>query len=322
MYRPAYSAAEPEWHVARSPVDEPCANWLGAAALRALLAEADLTPKPGLVDGRGGGAHQDMSLALMHRSARALHPGFIAMAEHAARAGLNGRLRAELGVLGRAAEADMLQATDGINTHRGAIWALGLIVASAALRPVNAWRASAILDGVSRLAAIDDPAVPAQPPVLSNGQRAMARFQVAGARQEAINGFRQIPDVGLAQLRASRAAGASEDAARLDALLALMSVLDDTCVLHRRGQTGLALTQQLAARVLSLGGAASRAGQQALMRLDRTLLEHHISPGGSADLLAATLLIDDLEQQAASHSAGMDRSAARFQESFYADAIA
>ena len=109
-------------------------DWLADLAVDALIDEADLSPKPGLVDQRGSGAHTDLHLGLMHASALALWPSFKAMAEAAQQRGEIGlQLREELGRIGREGEEEMLRVTGGVNTHRGAIWALGLLSAAAAL---------------------------------------------------------------------------------------------------------------------------------------------------------------------------------------------
>ncbi|WP_175565524.1 triphosphoribosyl-dephospho-CoA synthase, partial [Pseudomonas aeruginosa] len=92
----------------------------------------------------------------------------------------------------------------------------------------------------------------------------------------------------------SREGGAGEQNARLDALLAIMSILDDTCVLHRAGRVGLAAMQDGARAVLAAGGSASLAGRRRLCELDRRLLALNASPGGAADLLAACLFLDRL----------------------------
>ncbi len=96
----------------------------------------------------------------------------------------------------------------------------------------------------------------------------------------------------LPQLLISRAVGASESEARLDALMAIMTSLSDTCVLSRAGMTGLDAMQQGARAVLLAGGCRTAAGQRALQQLDRRMLALNASPGGAADLLAATLFID------------------------------
>ena len=97
---------------------------------------------------------------------------------------------------------------------------------------------------------------------------------------------------------------ALEQTARLDALAALMAVLDDTCVLHRAGPAGLAAMQTGARRVLAVGGTATPAGRAALADLDHTLTGYRASPGGAADLLAATVFIDRLAEHAAATATG------------------
>ncbi|MGN8160829.1 triphosphoribosyl-dephospho-CoA synthase, partial [Salinisphaera sp. SWV1] len=166
-----------------------------------------------------------------------------------------------------------------------------------AATPRRQWRAVPLLGWVARMAAIDDPAA-ASMRRASHGTRVVARYRVAGARGEAIAGFPQIVEAGLPALHGARALGADEGSARLDALAAIIAVLDDTCVLHRAGAAGLAAVRRAAAAVAARGGSASVAGRTALAELDAVFLAHNASPGGAADLLAATLLVDRLETAA------------------------
>ena len=261
---------------------------LADLAVEALIDEADLSPKPGLVDRRSNGAHADMTLPLMHASALALWPCLRQMAEAAQAHGEIGQpLRAELGRIGRAGEQAMLATTGGINTHRGAIWALGLLVAAQALDAKADPQAVAARAG--RIALIDDPAAIAQD---SHGIQVRHRYGAGGAREQAQQGFPAVLERGLPQLRRSRAAGASESQARLDALLAIMAALSDTCVLWRAGPHGLHVLQAGARAVLDAGGCASLAGRRQLRLLDAQLLQLNASPGGAADLLAACLFLD------------------------------
>src|ERR1700722_6136964 len=111
-----------------------CPLDLSFSAVSALIEEAELTPKPALVDRRGNGAHHDLDLARLRRSAQSLQDGFAAIARAATGVEPSLRLREELGRIGRDMERRMMAATDGSNAHRGAIWALGLLVAAAAQR--------------------------------------------------------------------------------------------------------------------------------------------------------------------------------------------
>ncbi|RON02516.1 triphosphoribosyl-dephospho-CoA synthase [Pseudomonas brassicacearum] len=265
------------------------AERLADLAVDALIDEADLSPKPALVDRRGSGAHNDLHLGLMHASALSLWPAFKDMAEAAIAFGEVGLpLREALGQIGRDGEQTMLATTDGVNTHRGAIWALGLLVAAAALEPESSG-ASAVTVRAARLALLEDRHAPRP---LSHGAQVAQRYGVRGAREEAQLGFPAVMQFGLPQLLRSRATGSGEQNARLDALLAIMSTLADTCVLYRAGQQGLE-TMQLGARsVLEAGGSASLAGRRRLHELDQQLIALNASPGGAADLLAACLFID------------------------------
>jgi triphosphoribosyl-dephospho-CoA synthase len=270
------------------------ANWLADAAVEALIDEATLTPKPGLVDLRGNGAHDDLNWLLMCHSANALRPAFHGMALAGQQMRNQQVLREHIGAAGRNGERMMMQATSGVNTHRGAIWALGLLVTAAA-QPQGAGHAQAVAQRAGALARLHDSSAPA---VTGNkGALACLRHGVGGARSQAQAGFPQVINVALPMLRASRSRGDSEDAARLNALLAVMAQLDDTCLLARGGQEALKAAQLGAQRVLEAGGAATAGGQTTLRLLDADLLARRVSPGGAADLLAAALLLDRIENK-------------------------
>ncbi len=118
---------------------------LASLAVEALIDEVNLTPKPALVDRRGSGAHNDLTLELMERSAKSLRPMFEEMAQAAIHHGESClALREDIGEIGRQGEKTMMLATDGVNTHRGAIWALGLMVTAAALARTNQQYLSAV----------------------------------------------------------------------------------------------------------------------------------------------------------------------------------
>jgi len=264
------------------------ADRLADLAVDALIDEADLSPKPALVDRRGNGAHTDLHLGLMHASALALWPAFKEMAEAALETGEVGvPLREAIGRIGREGEQAMLVTTNGVNTHRGAIWALGLLVTAAALQPKS------IALCAARLALLDDRYAPTP---LSHGAQVAQRYGARGAREEAQLGFPSVVQRGLPQLHKSRANGHGEQNARLDALLAIMTELADTCVLYRAGEPGLHAMQAGAQAVLDAGGSASLSGRRRLHELDQQLIALNASPGGAADLLAATLLLDRIER--------------------------
>jgi triphosphoribosyl-dephospho-CoA synthase len=322
---------------------------LARLAVESLIEEAELTPKPALVDARGSGAHRDLDLPTMRRSARALEATFEALARASRHRTPSATLRAELAQIGRGGEQAMMRATGGSNAHRGAIWIVGLMIAGAAIGGVGgvsgisaraasqavdrsslrsslnsaaslgssatstiaadlnatsasfAASASAAFSDAARVCSLgaqiacfpDRVAAPAD----SNGERVRRRYQVGGARREAQDGFPHALEVGLPALVRARQQGIDESAARVDALLAIMASLDDTCLLHRAGLAGLQAGQQGARRVLAAGGSSTAGGRAALAALDRALVALNASPGGAADLLAATLFLDKLSRQ-------------------------
>jgi triphosphoribosyl-dephospho-CoA synthase len=303
-------------NVVRSTVRNPAhgtavaARRLARLARQALIAEAELTPKPGLVDRRGDGTHTDLSLDVMRRSAVAIEPYFCRMAILSKGARPSQSLREQLALTGRHAEHAMLAATGGSNSHKGAIWALGLLVSAAAMYDEVGARADAVAAKAKDIASFEDRAMPR---LVSHGDAVARRYGVAGARGEALCGFPHVVEVALPMLRRRRQHGATEQIARLDALLSVMSRLDDTCVLYRGGTAALATAKEGAAAVEAAGGSATELGSQRLRQLDRRLLDLNVSPGGSADLLAAALFLEAVERR--QNNVAADESVAELSQS-------
>ena len=272
---------------------EPSA-WLASLARQALIAEAELTPKPGLVDRRSSGAHSDLSLAIMRVSAVAIEPYLREMAFVCAGARPSQRIREQIAAIGRNAERAMFRATGGTNSHKGAIWVLGLLLSAAAMQDDENRTASEIAATARAIASYEDRAAPR---LVSHGDVVSKRYGASGARGEALQGFPHVVDIGLPTLRLRRTSGATEHVARLDALLSIIARLDDTCLLYRGGTGVLITAKKNALAVEKAGGVGTQIGRQQLTLLDRQLLNLKVSPGGSADLLAATIFLDAIERK-------------------------
>jgi len=257
-------------------------------AVSSLIVEARLTPKPALVDRRGPGAHRDLDLQRLLRSAASLKMSFRRMAECAQGRLPSRSLREELARIGREGEQVMLAATGGSNAHRGAIWVLGLLVAGTMMSGEGA-TAAEVAATAARIARLPDRFAPEFP---SNGSRVCERYGVPGARGEARAGFPHVIEVGLPALQRARKQRITETHAQLDALMAIMAHLPDTCLLHRGGLAALHAAQAGARAVICAGGTSTAAGWLALQALDVDLLERWASPGGCADMFAACLFLD------------------------------
>ncbi|KAB2336667.1 triphosphoribosyl-dephospho-CoA synthase [Cytobacillus depressus] len=263
---------------------------LAMLAVRALIEEAELTPKPGLVDKESAGSHHDMSIELMIKSAKSLEPAFSEIAKVSYGRVPSQELREEIAAIGRQGEKDMFQATGGVNTHKGAIWALGLLISSAAMNPKETSLDQIALTA-GKLALFPDRNLPQQ---ITNGQRVKEKYGVNGALEEAQKGFPHIREIALPVLYESRSRGIKEELCRLNTLFSLIASLDDTCILHRAGFAALTATKELSSEILLLGGVCTEAGWKVLEELSHFLNMCNASPGGSADLLAATIFLDYL----------------------------
>lgn len=255
---------------------------IAAKARQALEREVLLTPKPGLVDAANNGAHTDMSKDTFLRSAAALEPWLLRMAERG-KASLEespAQLLATLRPMGLRAEEDMYAATEGVNTHKGALFSLGLLCAAcgrleAQNRPLTAENlcdlAAQMTAGITarEMGATD-----------THGLKAHAAYGAKGVRGEAESGFSSVRELALPYLK-------QENGSYL-ALLNLMAHVRDTNVLHRAGEVGLQWLQSRANVLLD------DFSIPALEQLDRECIERNISPGGCADLLAIAFFIQSV----------------------------
>ncbi|MGI4747760.1 MAG: triphosphoribosyl-dephospho-CoA synthase MdcB [Janthinobacterium lividum] len=269
---------------------------VAGTAVAALVAELETWPKPGLVSHIDSGSHTDMTAATFRVSAAAIEPFFAGLVI----AGAAGATMDGLRAIGVAAEQAMLAATDGVNTHRGAIFGLGLLCAAAgaacddAGRDVPDWRPSALCRTV-RLrwgrSIVGGPI-----PLRSHGADALRQYGAGGARTQAAAGFPHVRDIGLPALRFGRAqAPGDPEAARVQTFFALLASTEDTNLLHRGGADGLRYAQKAAAGFLASGGIAQPDWREAATGIHHAFVDRRLSPGGCADLLAITLFLDALE---------------------------
>ena len=278
---------------------------VGEQAQRALLCEAAITPKPGLVDRANAGAHEDMDVFTFIDSACALRTYFEACArEGLARRGGDAQACFDaLRTPGLLAEDAMKRATHGVNTHKGAIFSLGIYAAAlgmgydgegsdpaAALTrcgEMTRGRMQEELEAIGRQEA------------RTFGEEIYKKRRVGGVRAEAAGGFASVREAGLPRLRAALDAGLSLNDAGLCALVALMACTKDTNAVRRGGEEAAEGLRRAAAEMdegiaaaIADGtiGARMEALRARLTRWDEAFIRARISPGGCADLLALTLL--------------------------------
>jgi len=258
-------------------------------AIRSLYAELALYPKPGLVSLVDNGSHKDMTASTFLRSMFALRRYFL----HIAEAGIAGAPFADLKRLGIAAETRMLRATNNINTHRGAIFCLGLLCAAigrchAERTPLtpDAIRAALTAHWGGELGAHSIDAG-----TQSHGAKALLRYAASGAREEGARGFPAVFEIGLPALRRTLREGRGMRRARIDALFSLMAGISDTNIYHRGGIDGALTVRSQARAFVARGGTAVPDWEARALQTHRNFVGARLSPGGAADLLGAVCLV-------------------------------
>lgn len=258
----------------------------------ALRDEAMAWPKPGLVTPVDSGSHRDMTIDTLLASIDALRGYFASVAL----AGARGADFALLAAIGRDAEARMLLATGGVNTHRGAIFNLGLLVAAAARRHADAGlRGEHCGSVVARLWGESIMASRGDAP-RTHGNAVFAQHHAGGARAEACSGFASVYQIGLPTLHELQRRGVGGEVALIGVLMALTAQLTDTNLLWRGGADGLAHAQQAAAGFNAGGGVLAEDWRQKLIDMHADFVARNLSPGGAADLVAATRVALALER--------------------------
>ena len=261
-------------------------------ATAALTAELVCYPKPGLVSLRDSGSHTDMDAAAFIISIASLRGYFQDMANAGGHAA-NFRTLNEIGLC---AERKMLKATRGVNTHRGAVFSLGLLAASAGYNVVRGHPCTSdwICGQVGTLWGADVLATQHQC-YGTNGAAARARYGVQGARQHAADGFPTLRHAMLA-MREGFDAGLDANWSGVQSFLTSVAILDDTNLLHRGGEEALAFAKQRARVVLDSGGALTSTGREQARALHSEFVAAWLSPGGSADMLALCYFLHGLEE--------------------------
>ena len=267
-------------------------------AVRCLYTELSLYPKPGLVSLIDNGSHTDMNATSFMRSLFALRHYFKSITQ----AGYEQASFSQLKKLGIAAEQRMMLATKGINTHRGAIFSLGMLCATTgclsaqnitptpdAIRQtlLEQWGTELRLHGQNSSPESDN---------TSNGIRVAQRHGASGAREEIASGLPSVFDIALPALCNTLNAGRTMYEARIDTFFALMAHISDTNVYHRGGADGAMIVKEQAQSFINAGGTAHPDWYHKALACHQLFSAKRLSPGGAADLLAATCFVHEIHE--------------------------
>ena len=257
---------------------------IGHLASMALQAELDTTPKPGLVDRNDNGAHRDMDYALMHRSIQALHPYFVRLAQ----IGFDNPQprHDEIQQVGIEAEQAMFKATGGVNTHKGALFSIGLAaVALGGMACSNNAQLHSLSNSIASLASLFPDTSG------THGSKAKANNKLKGALDNAREGYPQLFKAWLPFYLDRLAEG--DRYALHKTLLRIMCDLDDTNIVYRTSMETMQEVQAEARRMLEHIPETTHF-EAALQAMNTDYIRRNISPGGSADMLSLVVFLSNV----------------------------
>lgn len=278
------------------------AVWLGNMAGLALLEEVNTAPKPGLVDPLSSGAHRDMNLLTFLRSADALIPYFRKFAE----TGLQMSEKPEgcffkIRQIGIQAEKAMYEVTGQVNTHKGAVFTMGILCAAAGICFKKYGQVSVrslIVQEqkmVKNILLNELDMIQFKNSKDTHGKKNLCTYGSRGIRGEAADGYPSVINLALPVIRQGKKEGNNWNLVKIQALFTLMSQVEDGNILSRCGSKGLREVQRLSQEFLLSGGAYARGATERLMELDAYFIEKNYSSGGCADLLAASIFLSEIE---------------------------
>lgn len=274
---------------------------IGGCCTTALLSEVYTSPKPGLVDRINSGAHTDMNFFTFVESIAAISPYFRNFAEIGYSFDeINEESLDKIRPLGIKCEKAMFNATKGINTHKGAIFSLGILAAAAGYcyKKGLGFSANTVCYVSAKIAksAEKDFLLTNDTASMTDGLKLYAAHGIRGIRGEAASGFFSVREYALPIMQKLISDGEySKNDIYLQALLHLMMNVVDTNVVSRCGIEAIEYVKSSVRNVLSMGGALSLHGREELFRMDEDFTKHNISPGGCADLLSVAITLYLLE---------------------------
>jgi len=273
---------------------------VGRILTEGMLLEVISHPSPGLVSPFSNGSHNDMDYNLFLKSTAILSiymPYFV-------QAGFEYKdnILENIRKIGLIAERDMFRQTNGVNTQKGLIFLCGVVGASCGkakrLRlPINRYVISKIIKDMTKGIVDRELKNINLNKKLSNGERLYLKYRVEGIRGEVERGLPTVLKYGLPFFEDALSSGLSINDSLIHSLIYIISKVEDTTVLNRKGLSGISFMKSMANNAIFLGGMKTKAGREYIEFMDKAFIKNNISPGGAADLLAITYIIYKLEKE-------------------------
>jgi triphosphoribosyl-dephospho-CoA synthase len=281
--------------------DNEYAHYLASLAQRAILYEVSTTPKPGLVDRENSGAHKDMDFFTFMASSSALYKGLYECAlEGILFQGTDSTvLMDKIRIPGISCEKDMFKATKSINTHKGIIFSLGVILAAVGKLYKETDKEVFLIEDICNEVKIITKGLTKKDfngienkEKLTHGERLYVSYGYKGIRGEAESGFSTVLRQAIPLMRDWKIKkDLSMNDLFLHMLINIMAESEDTNVIIRGGIESLSYVKEISSEFIKDGGMYQKDAKQKLDEMNKIFIQKNISPGGSADLLAITIFL-------------------------------
>lgn len=268
---------------------------------QALMEEVYTTPKPGLVDREDNGAHVDMDCRTFQKSTAAIAEDLAVMFE----AGYHWKSAPEalfpiLRELGKKTEEKMFTATEGVNTHKGMIFTIGILAAASGIALKNSGKI--VAEDVCRISRdMTKKALEKELKELehssgaTHGEKIYCQLGETGVRGLAMMGYPILCNLTVPRRKQYLEKNRNNNLVNVQILLEIMAELTDTNVISRTNKKELRWLQTEVKNILKSGGVFCKSGLENVRKLNRICIHKNISPGGAADLLAATIFLCRME---------------------------
>jgi len=286
------------------------ARLMARYAEEAILSEVILSPKPGLVDSLDAGAHKDMNIYTFLLSATSLYDGFYDFSKAGfLHEGTKKELFIKIRPIGMDIEKRMFEATENINTHKGIIFSMGIVLSAVGyylkdkseeeIEHFNSTDTDAVFELIKEMTeglVSKDFNNLHQKIEYTNGEILFLKYGFTGIRGEAEEGYPVLRLEALPKLRALKNEPYSFEEKLLEILLLLMSITEDSNVVSRGGIESLSFVKSRAKSFLEKGGIKNPDSREILKQMNEDFIVKNISPGGSADLLSIAIFFGKLEK--------------------------
>ena len=266
-------------------------------AIEAMLCEVSAYPSPGLVSSVSKGAHVDMDHYTFIKSTSILSKYMVLFAEEGYSNKSPKEIFKAIRAIGIEAEIEMFKGTQGVNTHKGMIFLLGIscaAVTKAIYDKIGFAQIQEIIKQMTKGLVQDELSNLDKDKATSHGEKLFIKHNVEGIRGQVEKGIPLVFDYSMQVYKQNKDLKLNDRL--VHTLICIMQHCEDSNIIHRHSIDTLKEVQQKATQIISLGGMRTESGKSAIEALDKEFIQCNISPGGSADLLAVTMFFNSIEE--------------------------